>query len=188
MVNLNQIVDWHKYFKYDTQSPSLIVWNMPIHSGNGKVQVHAGELAGYMSVQGYWTVKVNRKAYKVHRILWEMFNGEIPPKMQIDHIDGNRSNNSLMNLRLVTHRVNGRNQKRRTTNTSGVTGVNIKHLEDGETQYIARWKDCMGKEKSKTFNTSRFGADAFRLACEYRKEMLDKLNLEGAGYSPTHGK
>lgn len=187
MENLNLTTDWHKYFRYDAKSPSFLVWNISVYSGNGKVQVNAGRDAGYLSVQGYWTVKVNSKAYKVHRILWEMFYGKIPSKMQIDHIDGNRTNNDLTNLRLVTHKVNGRNQKRRTTNTSGVTGVNIRQLKNGETQYIVRWKDCNGTEKSKTFNTAKFGDDAFSLACEYRKEMLDKLNLEGAGYSPTHG-
>lgn len=42
----------------------------------------------------------------LHRVIWEAFNGEIPDDMVIDHIDGNRSNNNLSNLRLVSQSVN----------------------------------------------------------------------------------
>lgn len=42
----------------------------------------------------------------IHRIVWETFNGSIPEDMVIDHIDGNRSNNALSNLRLVTQSEN----------------------------------------------------------------------------------
>lgn len=51
---------------------------------------------------------INKKNHKrsLHRILYETFNGPIPEGMFIDHIDGNRSNNSLSNLRLVTQSDN----------------------------------------------------------------------------------
>lgn len=42
----------------------------------------------------------------IHRIIWETFNGEIPQNKVIDHIDGNRSNNALDNLRLVSQSEN----------------------------------------------------------------------------------
>ncbi len=44
-----------------------------------------------------------RKYYWVHRLVWEAFNGPIPEELEIDHIDGNPSNNSLYNLRAVDH-------------------------------------------------------------------------------------
>lgn len=44
-----------------------------------------------------------------HRVIWHYFNGEIPIGLQIDHIDGNRKNNRLDNLRLVTHKENMNN-------------------------------------------------------------------------------
>jgi hypothetical protein len=46
------------------------------------------------------------KTYRVHRIIWEMFNGEIPENMQIDHINNNGFDNRLENLQLVTNQQN----------------------------------------------------------------------------------
>ena len=45
----------------------------------------------------------------VHRVVWEVFNGEIPPGMEIDHVDTCPSNNDLSNLRLVTSKENSAN-------------------------------------------------------------------------------
>ena len=47
-----------------------------------------------------------RFGYQVHRIVWEAFNGPIQEGMEIDHIDGNPSNNRLENLRAVSHQTN----------------------------------------------------------------------------------
>lgn len=47
-----------------------------------------------------------RHFYQVQHIIWEAFNGPIPPGMEIDHIDGDRSNNRLENLRAVSHLTN----------------------------------------------------------------------------------
>lgn len=63
---------------------------------------------------GYLTVDIKDKEYKkrrfyVHRLVWIAFCGEIPHGMEIDHISTERSNNSLTNLRLVTHSENCRN-------------------------------------------------------------------------------
>ena len=47
----------------------------------------------------------------------------VPKGMQIDHLDHDRSNNRIENLRLVTHKENGRNISKKKNNTSGITGV-----------------------------------------------------------------
>lgn len=46
----------------------------------------------------------------MHRYLYECLVGEIPEKWQIDHIDGNRLNNQIANLRTVTNRANAHNR------------------------------------------------------------------------------
>lgn len=58
---------------------------------------------------GYLRITIRNKQYSIHRLMWETFNGSIPEGYYIDHIDGNKSNNSLSNLRLVTQSDNMKN-------------------------------------------------------------------------------
>jgi hypothetical protein len=80
-------------------------------------------IAGCLDNSGYLRVKCNKKMRLVHHIIYEMEIGPIPDGMQVDHIDRNRLNNYPSNFRLVTNAINCRNQSKRITNTSGVTGV-----------------------------------------------------------------
>lgn len=67
---------------------------------------------------GYIRVRILGKEYRAHRIIWSMFNGEIPEGMLVDHIDGNVSNNTISNLRLVTRQQNN-------ANSSGLQGRDL---------------------------------------------------------------
>lgn len=59
---------------------------------------------------GYLQIKLrkNKKRYNryIHRLVWETFNGEIPKGLEINHINHDKSNNSLENLELVSHSDN----------------------------------------------------------------------------------
>ncbi len=70
---------------------------------------------------GYQEVTINKKKQYAHRIIFMMFNGYWPE--QIDHIDGNRSNNLISNLREATNAQNNRNTKLRVNNTTGFKGI-----------------------------------------------------------------
>lgn len=70
--------------------------------------------AGYLTSTGYLRVKVNETHYRVARLVWKMYYGEDPPKnMSIDHINRDRTDNRITNLRLVTHGENSYNRKER---------------------------------------------------------------------------
>lgn len=114
-----------------------------------------------------------------------MLFGKIPNGCQIDHINGDRSDNRPDNLRIVTHAENGRNQCLRKTNTTGKMGVQ-KIIRNGVVYYQARWRELDGFEKSKTFSESKY-PNAFELACDYRDNMILLLNQQGAGYHELHG-
>lgn len=73
--------------------------------------------------------------YKAHRIIYKMCKGKDPA--HIDHIDGDSSNNRIENLRSVSQKTNSRNQKLRSTNTSGVSGV---RWNKDKNRWIARIK------------------------------------------------
>ena len=61
---------------------------------------------GYHQITFHIEHTGTQKACLVHRLVWECFVGEIPQGMQINHKDGNKSNNCLSNLELVTPKQN----------------------------------------------------------------------------------
>ena len=72
---------------------------------------------------GYVRVGYKKHRYYAHRLIWSMFNGSIPIGYEIDHIDGNPSNNLISNLRCVPHVINLHSARNLTRNTTGIRGV-----------------------------------------------------------------
>jgi hypothetical protein len=79
-----------------------------------------GSKVGTMN-NGYIRTLINRKGHLVHRIIFMMHHGFLPEFL--DHIDGNRTNNLIDNLRPATSSQNGLNRGKLRSNTSGYTGV-----------------------------------------------------------------
>lgn len=84
-------------------------------------RAHAGNEVGCINNKGYLIVSIDGTRYKVHRIIYKMYYGVDPN--QIDHINGVRTDNRIINLRSVDSQGNNRNKKIHSNNTSGVTGV-----------------------------------------------------------------
>lgn len=83
----------------------------------------AGNIAGAkMAVGGYRQVTIFNRHYLAHRLIWMMHFGQWP-RYTIDHINGDGSDSRIENLRDVSHKDNGRNQKAPKTNKSGQAGV-----------------------------------------------------------------
>lgn len=67
---------------------------------------------GWLHHKGYKHVKVCGKSQMMHRVVWVLVTGRLPEQgMQLDHIDGDRSNNNHRNLREVTQSTNMHNNK-----------------------------------------------------------------------------
>ena len=108
---------------------SLITYNPQDGSFFWKVQqgkASAGDYVG--SIQhGYRKATIDKEQIKLHRLAWFMHYG-FWPKGQIDHIDGNKLNNSITNLRDVTSSVNMQNRYANKTKKSGLPyGINYSH-------------------------------------------------------------
>ena len=81
-----------------------------------------GSVAGSVNDRGYKYIKIDGKDYRAHRLAWLYVYGEFPDDI-IDHMNRDRADNRISNLRIVTQSVNSKNGKIRKNNTSGITGV-----------------------------------------------------------------
>jgi hypothetical protein len=77
---------------------------------------------GTKRTDGYVVFQHNKIKYYVHRVIWALHNGTIPDEKQIDHINRNKSDNTIENLRVVNVRENGLNREFKKSNT-GIKGV-----------------------------------------------------------------
>lgn len=83
--------------------------------------IKAGKKVESVSNRGYVVVQVGGKRYLAHRVIWMLLNGRMPE--MVDHIDGNKQNNLIENLREVDNTLNHWNERKRSTNNSGHKGV-----------------------------------------------------------------
>lgn len=70
----------------------------------------AGDIAGYLRRDRYVVIGLDGITYLGHRLAWLYVNGSWPA-MRIDHIDGNKTNNRIENLRDVSPTINGQNRR-----------------------------------------------------------------------------
>jgi hypothetical protein len=85
-------------------------------------RVKVGDVAGSQDGGGYLRIKVLSRDYLAHRLAWLYVYGSWP-KDQLDHVNRNRSDNRISNLREVTNKQNQQNKSKRSDNTSGHPGV-----------------------------------------------------------------
>lgn len=83
-----------------------------------------GQVAGCITKNGYWYIRVDGKNYFAHRLAWLHATGKWPEKC-IDHINGNRSDNRLCNLREATHAQNSMNRPGDRISKTGLKGVYV---------------------------------------------------------------
>ena len=105
-----------KLFRYDSNSGELF-WEKRTSS-----MCKMNKPAGNIGSHGYRTIMVKYINYLSHRLVWLYHYGYFPEN-EIDHIDQNKLNNHINNLREVSSTCNSRNCGNRKDNISGVKGV-----------------------------------------------------------------
>lgn len=109
---LKQLLDYYP-------ETGLFTWKI----ANSK-RTHAGDIAGSPSKKGYILIGIDGRVYRAHRLAWLYVNG-CWPKNFIDHINSNKTDNRIANLRDVDGKTNMENQTRASSQnkSSGVIGV-----------------------------------------------------------------
>jgi hypothetical protein len=102
-------------FLFDYKDGELY-WKFSLSSKSPK-----GNIAGSIKHDGYRRIGLDKKVYLAHRLIYMMFYGYMPEI--VDHIDGNKLNNKIDNLRGATKSQNCQNQKIPIGNTSGYKNV-----------------------------------------------------------------
>lgn len=107
----------------------------------------AGEVINGKDDRGYKRLMINRVRYKLHQLIWLYVYGEFP-KEDIDHINQDKTDNRLQNLRDVSRSVNCRNIRFRKNSPFGISGISlndskymVRIVQKGKEKYIGRFDD-----------------------------------------------
>lgn len=141
--------------------------------------ISSKEKAGQLNPQGYIDIRIARQVYKAHRLIFAYFYGSFDPELEIDHINGNRSDNTIENLRLATRQQNVFNSKLSKANTSGFKGVSL-HKKTGLWRAQIRFnnkKMLLGMFEHPEEASAAYEAKAAELFGEYCRD-LDHQRLE----------
>lgn len=106
-----------RLFDYDPETGAL-TWR----TGPAR---YRGKAAGTLLNTGYRSISVRGRRYVAHRLAWVHFHGK-PPTKFLDHINGDRDDNRIVNLREATNAENMANAKCYATNKIGLKGVSAK--------------------------------------------------------------
>jgi hypothetical protein len=112
-------------FRHDEMT-GILFWTDNSRMSDGRKSKCAGKPAGTIKPNGYIYVHVFKKILMAHRIIWALHHGHDPHPLDIDHVNGIRHDNRILNMRLATTMQNCRNKKLYRTNNSGMPGVRWK--------------------------------------------------------------
>ncbi|WP_020184800.1 HNH endonuclease signature motif containing protein [Methylopila sp. 73B] len=105
-------------FSYDGAT-GILSWRISTTN-----RVRAGEAVGSLNRYGYLATTIDGNRQMVHRLIWAFVYGKWPDEF-LDHINGDRSDNRLCNLREASALQNAWNCRRHADSVTGVKGINF---------------------------------------------------------------
>lgn len=156
MKKLPPIEELKRLFHYDPDT-GILTWKVSTSN-----RVRAGDEPGRLLNDGYKQLGVCGKRFATHRVCYAIYHGVDPHPMQVDHINHDRLDNRIDNLRLVSNQENHKNRSKSPRNTSGVTGV---YWHKQKNKWHAKIKSN-GKNKHIGYFTNKADAIAARRAAE----------------------
>lgn len=127
-------------FRYDPER-GVLVWMVRTAR-----RIQVGDVAGYVGPKGRRQVRFDGVLYPTARVIWAYVHGVIPAG-DVDHKDGNPANETMRNLRDVSHQANSQNVKKAFAHTStGLLGAHrsgkrfsAKIQVNGQTVWLGRF-------------------------------------------------
>lgn len=91
----------------------LFIDHYSYHEDGYLISKSTNKQVGRLNSEGYVRIRLGGKEYRAHRVIWSIcHNEEIPEGMLVDHIDGNKANNKIENLRLASRVQNNANKQK----------------------------------------------------------------------------
>ncbi len=113
----NELPDQKYLHEMFIEHDGILYW------AKNKQRIIAGQVAGGTTDRGYCKIGLDGGYYFRHRLIYVMHHGECPTDKEVDHINRDRGDDSIENLRLASHTENSWNKRTPKNNTSGVCGV-----------------------------------------------------------------
>ena len=163
-------MDYKKYCLVNNYEDYVIFSTGKVYS-----KKHKKFIKPHISNQGYLRIEIsknnNPKKYFVHRLIAEHFIENLYNLPSIDHIDRNKLNNDISNLRWSSRTLQNINKNIQKNNKTGTIGVYFHKIKN---IYRAIWR-VDGKKFSKSFSANKYSdEEAKQLAINYRAKMVEK--------------
>jgi hypothetical protein len=125
----------HQLLKYNPET-GIFTRKKAIKGGGAE-----GAVVGWSNKIGYLAVQIDGQKHYCHRLAWLYSYGYLP-EHNIDHINRNKKDNRIKNLREISQQCNTRNNGNRKNNSSGVKGVSWNTTDKvWVVQITANWKN-----------------------------------------------
>lgn len=161
-LNFDLISEW---VYYDETSPSFLRWKKDTNNPRSPKDSVAGYLA---KGHHYYSVEIQDVLYTVSRIVYLINHGNFDSLYFVDHIDGNKQNNNIRNLRLVTAKENSHNKLCKIPKT-GFRYIRFQKGRKGDViGYTVRWTNIeSGERLNENFYISNFDSEKDCLISAY---------------------
>lgn len=142
--------------------------------------VTIGAIAGYLTPYGYLQIRVNNKLYMAHRLAW-FYIHKTWPLADLDHINRDRTDNRINNLRECSRSYNNCNSKIPKSNTTGIKGISFDPVRQRYRAYL----NLHGQRTEKRFSLAYYKTK--EKALEAATLWINELRSNVHGEFANHG-